>query len=86
MDNKISEERLPLQTTALKWFIEKLNQCEPWYSGTGVPVDHIEDLIKEAKAMEWAQMQRDYEGGWIDGRTLKNRGFYDYIEETYGYL
>ena len=41
-----------MKQTPIDWLVEKLNQCEPWYSGTNVPKDHIDNLIKQAKKLE----------------------------------
>ena len=41
-----------MKQTPIDWLVEKLNQCEPWYSGTNVPKDHINNLIHQAKKLE----------------------------------
>ena len=44
--------------TAVEWLIEKLNQCEPMYSGiqSNEHKEHIEKLIEQAKEMEKEQI------------------------------
>jgi hypothetical protein len=59
MDNKQS---------TIEWLVEKLNQCEPWYSGVGVPTEHINDLINKARAMEKEQMDKSYSQGYNFGK------------------
>lgn len=51
-----------MNQTPVRWLVEKLNQCEPWYSGVGVPKDHIDKLIAEALIME----KEEKESKWID--------------------
>ena len=45
--------------TGVNWLVEKLNQCEPWYSGRGMNEklrEHINDLIHQAKQIEEEKM------------------------------
>ncbi len=45
--------------TGVNWLVEKLNQCEPWYSGRGMNEklrEHINDLINQAKQIEEQKM------------------------------
>jgi hypothetical protein len=47
--------KLNVQQSAINWFVEKLNQCEPWYSGANVPHEHINKLIEQAKQIDRQQ-------------------------------
>ena len=50
-----------MEKTAVKWLIEKLNQCEPFYSGI-VSQEHkqyIDRIIDQALEMEAKQQQLD---------------------------
>ena len=50
--------------TAVEWLVEKLNQCEPWYSGLDNELaEHINKLINEAREMERLQIETAYERG-----------------------
>jgi hypothetical protein len=44
--------------TAVEWLTEKLNQCEPMYSGvqSNEHKEHLDTLIEQAKEMEKEQM------------------------------
>ena len=44
--------------TAVEWLIEKLNQCEPMYSGiqSNEHKEHLEKLVEQAKEMEKEQI------------------------------
>jgi hypothetical protein len=43
--------------TAIEWLVEKLNQCEPWYSGLNDSTyEHINGLIEHARKMEKEQI------------------------------
>jgi len=39
------------EQSAVDWLVEKLNQCEPFYSGINVPSNHVNNLIEEARKM-----------------------------------
>jgi hypothetical protein len=42
--------------TATSWLVERLNQCEPWYSGLNDTLaEYINSLIEQAKIMERIQ-------------------------------
>lgn len=58
--------------TPVDWLVEKLNQCEPWYSGTFVTRDHINRLIEIAKEKEVEEDVKFVE--WIkdNNQKLKN--------------
>jgi hypothetical protein len=52
--------------TAVEWLVEKLNQCEPWYSGLNDSTyKHINSLIELAKAMERDQIEQAHEDAFI---------------------
>lgn len=69
--------------TAVEWLVEKLNQCEPMYSGiqSKEHKEYIDMLIEQAKEMEKEQIIDAFDtgrrkGDWIfDGEK--------YYEETY---
>ena len=44
--------------TAVEWLVEKLNQCEPMYSGiqSNEHKEHLEKLVEQAKQMEKEQI------------------------------
>jgi len=69
--------------TAVEWLIEKLNQCEPMYSGveSGERKAHIDTLIEHALALERNQIVNA-----VEGFPIKNRGMEgnEYYNETYG--
>lgn len=49
--------------TAVEWLIEKLNQCEPMYSGiqSNEHKEYIDKLIQQAQAMEQKQIINAYD-------------------------
>ena len=51
--------------TAVEWLFEKLNQCEPMYSGvqSNEHKEYIDMLIKQAKEMEKHQIRQAYNDG-----------------------
>ena len=52
--------------TAVEWLVEKLNQCEPWYSGLNDSTyKHINSLIELAKKMERDQIEQAHEDAFI---------------------
>jgi len=72
--------------TAINWLIEKLNQCEPWYSGLDdATSNHINQLIEIAREREQYQIIEAFNAGqekeanepfWTKGES--------YYEEHYG--
>ena len=69
--------------TAVGWLVEKLNQCEPMYSGvqSNEHKEYLETLIEQAKEMDKKQKIDAFDtgrrkGDWIfDGEK--------YYEETF---
>ena len=50
--------------TAVQWLVERLNQCEPWYSGLDDNLTkHINHLISAAKDLERQQIIDAYNSG-----------------------
>jgi len=52
-----------MKQTAVEWLIEKLNQCEPMYSGiqSNEHKEHLEKLVQQAKIMEKEQIIKAYD-------------------------
>jgi hypothetical protein len=66
--------------SAVNWLVEKLNQCEPWYSGLDEPLAvHIHDLIRNAREIERHQIADAFRAGTT---SSFNTG-YDPPEEYY---
>ena len=64
--------------TAVKLLIEKLNQCEPMYSGiqSNENKEHLEKLVQLAKQMEKEQIINSHVTGIIEPLIMKNyKGF-----------
>jgi len=52
--------------TAIEWLVEKLNQCEPWYSGLNDSTyEHINGLIEQARNMEREQHGETWDAALI---------------------
>jgi hypothetical protein len=72
-----------MKQTAVEWLVEKLNQCEPMYSGvqSNEHKEYLEKLVQQSKEMEKEQKIDAFDtgrrkGDWIfDGEK--------YYEETY---
>ena len=74
------------EKSAINWLIEKLNQCEPWYSGLDDATSkHINQLIEIAREREQYQIIEAFNAGqekeanepfWTKGES--------YYEEHYG--
>jgi hypothetical protein len=62
--------------TAVEWLVEKLNQCEPMYSGikSNEHKEYIDMLIEQAKEMEKEQIK----DAWIEA-TPRNIPKYETI-------
>ena len=76
--------------TAVEWLVEKLNQCEPFYSYalSLTYKHHIDELIEQAKEMEKKQIEDAWNGGDYAYFYSKETGrdFADgeqYYNETY---
>ncbi len=69
--------------TAVEWLVEKLDQCEPMYSGiqSNEHKEYIDMLIEQAKEMEKEQIIDAFDtgrrkGDWIfDGEKYYNETF-----------
>lgn len=75
-----------MEQTAINWLIEKLNQCEPWYSGLDESTSkHINQLIDIAKEREQYQIIEAFNAGQAKEATdvywTKGESYY---EEHYG--
>ena len=55
--------------TAVEWLVEKLNQCEPMYSGiqSNAQKEYIDILIEQAKEMEEEQIINAFDAGHRNG-------------------
>ena len=69
--------------TAVDWLVEKLNQCEPWYSAKDVPVAHINSLIESAKEMEQEQISYAFNNGYLTNACNVRKTGNTYYFETY---
>lgn len=70
--------------TAVNWLVEKLNQCDPWYSGTGMnhkTKEHINDLIQKARAMEEQKMIEFYRWMLKNDTSENAERFCNYSDE-----
>jgi hypothetical protein len=76
------------QQTAVDYLVEKLNQCEPFYSCI-VSLEHkqhIDGLIEQAKAMEKEQIEEAFISGGYAGLhfPLTKDAFYkEYLEDKF---
>ena len=63
-----------MKQTAVEWLIEKLNQCEPMYSGiqSNEHKEHLEKLVEQAKQMEKEQIINSHITGIIEPLIMKN--------------
>jgi hypothetical protein len=71
--------------TAVEWVIEKLNQCEPMYSGikSNEHKEYLEKLVQQAKEMEKEQITDAFkEGNLYNGWALKHEPE-QYYNKTY---
>ena len=71
--------------TAVEWLIEKLNQCEPMYSGiqSNEHKEYLEKLVQQAKEMEKEQIMEAFkEGNLYHGWALKHEPE-QYYNNTY---
>ena len=71
--------------TAVEWLVEKLNQCEPMYSGiqSNEHKEHFEKLVEQAKEMEMQQIMDAVNfGNAYNGWALKHE-FKKYYNETF---
>lgn len=74
--------------TAVEWLIEKLNQCEPMYSGiqSNEHKEHIEKLVQISKEIEREQIVYAHISG-VQSISGKMRHHYnnaiEYYNETF---
>jgi hypothetical protein len=71
--------------TAVEWLVEKLNQCEPMYSGikSNEHKEHLEKLVQQSKEIEKEQIIDAFkEGNLYHGWALKHEPE-QYYNETY---
>ena len=63
-----------MKQTAVEWLVEKLNQCEPMYSGiqSNEHKEHLEKLVEQAKEMEKEQIINSHVTGIIEPLIMKN--------------
>jgi O-methyltransferase involved in polyketide biosynthesis len=73
--------------TAVEWLIEKLNQCEPMYSGiqSNEHKEYLEKLVQQAKEMEKEQIMKAYISALPYGLEYSHYDKYanKYYNETY---
>jgi hypothetical protein len=52
-----------MKQTAVEWLVEKLNQCEPMYSGvqSNEHKEYLEKLVEQAKEIEKEQIIKAYD-------------------------
>ena len=74
--------------TAVEWLVEKLNQCEPMYSGiqSNEHKEYLETLIEQAKEIEKEQIIYSHISG-MQFIAVKGNHYYNnseqYFNETY---
>lgn len=58
-----------MKQTTVEWLLEKLNQCEPMYSGiqSNAQKEYIDILIEQAKEMEEQQIINAFDAGHRSG-------------------
>lgn len=64
--------------TAVEWLVEKLNQCEPMYSGvqSNEHKEHLDKLIKQAKEMEEHHIINAFDAG-VGSRKFLGEEYYE---------
>ena len=77
-----------MKQTAVEWLIEKLNQCEPMYSGvqSNEHKEYLEKLVKQAKEMEKEQIinaHGDEQSYLQDDGSWKTIYAEEYYNETF---
>jgi hypothetical protein len=70
--------------TAVIWLVEKLNQCEPMYSGiqSNEHKEYLETLIEQAKEMEREQIIEAFKHGELPP-IFVNFNAEEYYNETF---
>jgi hypothetical protein len=72
--------------TAVEWLVEKLNQCEPMYSGiqSNEHKEHLEKLVEQAKEMEKEQIKDAHLIGLITSMEMEaTKQSEQYYNETF---
>jgi hypothetical protein len=72
--------------TAVEWLVEKLNQCEPMYSGikSNEHKEHLEKLVQQSKEIEKQQIKQAYNDGKAAVIHIENNmSLEEYFNETY---
>jgi hypothetical protein len=75
-----------MKQTAVEWLVEKLNQCEPMYSGiqSNEHKEHLEKLVQQSKEMEKKQIKQAYNDGKSAVIHIENNmSLEEYFNETY---
>ena len=74
-----------MKQTAVEWLIEKLNQCEPMYSGiqSNEHKEHLEKLVEQAKQMEKEQIIKAYKDGRSDLASNFHKSLNMSLEQYY---
>jgi len=75
-----------MKQTAVEWLVEKLNQCEPMYSGiqSNEHKEHLEKLVQQSKEMEKQQIKQAYNDGKAAVIHIENNmSLEEYFNETY---
>jgi hypothetical protein len=72
-----------MKQTAVEWLVEKLNQCEPMYSGiqSNEHKEHLEKLVQQSKEMEKEQIMDALKFGCSDWGSYKDKE--QYYNETF---
>ena len=72
--------------TAVEWLVEKLNQCEPMYSGvqSNEHKENLEKLVQQSKEMEKEQIMQAYNDGKAAVIHIENNMSLDeYYDKTF---
>ena len=75
-----------MKQTAVEWLVEKLNQCEPMYSGikSNEHKEYLEKLVQQSKEIEKEQIKQAYNDGKAAVINIKNNmSLEEYFNETY---
>lgn len=75
-----------MKQTAVEWLVEKLNQCEPMYSGiqSNEHKEHLEKLVQQSKEMEKKQIKQAYNDGKAAVIHIENNmSLEEYYNETF---
>jgi hypothetical protein len=73
-----------MKQTAVEWLVEKLNQCEPMYSGiqSNEHKKHLEKLVQQSKEIEKEQIIYAHISG-VQLISIKTRYHYNDALEYY---